>query len=121
MAAAQDSRAGQSHGGSGFSSRSPQKPTGRRSVNPRTRRILAAALAVMAVALLAWALFGGPAGTYMSYPDFMDELEAGNVATATIGDGSVSFTLAGDDAAYYTDNPAARRLARSGCCSPGSR
>lgn len=105
MAAAQDSRAGQSHGGSGFSSRSPQKPTGRRSVNPRTRRILAAALAVMAVALLAWALFGGPAGTYMSYPDFMDELEAGNVATATIGDGSVSFTLAGDDAAYYTDNP----------------
>lgn len=73
--------------------------------NPRTRRILAAALAVMAVALLAWALFGGPAGTYMSYPDFMDELEAGNVATATIGDGSVSFTLAGDDAAYYTDNP----------------
>ncbi len=105
MAAAQDSRAGQSHGGSGFSSRSPQKPTGRRSVNPRTRRILAAALAVMAVALLAWALFGGPAGTYMSYPDFMDELEAGNVATATIGDGSVSFALAGDDAAYYTDNP----------------
>lgn len=105
MAAAQDSRAGQSHGGSGFSSRSTQKPTGRRSVNPRTRRILAAALAVMAVALLAWALFGGPAGTYMSYPDFMDELEAGNVATATIGDGSVSFTLAGDDAAYYTDNP----------------
>lgn len=105
MAAAQDSRAGQSHGGSGFSSRSPQKPTGRRSVNPRTRRILAAALAVMAVALLAWALFGGPAGTYMSYPDFMDELEAGNVATATIGDGAVSFTLAGDDAAYYTDNP----------------
>ncbi len=105
MAAAQDSRAGQSHGGSGFSSRSPQKPTGRRSVNPRTRRILAAALAVMAVALLAWALFGGPAGTYMSYPDFMDELEAGNVATATIGDGSVSFTFAGDDAAYYTDNP----------------
>ena len=105
MAAAQDSRAGRSHGGSGFSSRSPQKPTGRRSVNPRTRRILAAALAVMAVALLAWALFGGPAGTYMSYPDFMDELEAGNVATATIGDGSVSFTLAGDDAAYYTDNP----------------
>ena len=105
MAATQDSRAGQSHGGSGFSSRSPQKPTGRRSVNPRTRRILAAALAVMAVALLAWALFGGPAGTYMSYPDFMDELEAGNVATATIGDGSVSFTLAGDDAAYYTDNP----------------
>lgn len=105
MAAAQDSRAGQSHGGSGFSSRSPQKPTGRRSVNPRTRRILAAALAVMAVALLAWALFGGPAGTYMSYPDFMDELEAGNVATATIGDGSVSFTLAGDDAAYCTDNP----------------
>ena len=73
--------------------------------NPRTRRILAAALAVMAVALLAWALFGGPAGTYMNYPDFMDELEAGNVATATIGDGSVSFTLAGDDAAYYTDNP----------------
>ena len=73
--------------------------------NPRTRRILAAALAVMAVALLAWALFGGPEGTYMSYPDFMDELEAGNVATATIGDGSVSFTLAGDDAAYYTDNP----------------
>ena len=73
--------------------------------NPRTRRILAAALAVMAVALLAWALFGGPAGTYMSYPDFMDELEAGSVATATIGDGSVSFTLAGDDAAYYTDNP----------------
>ncbi len=105
MAAAQDSRAGQSHGGSGFSSRSPKKPTGRRLANPRTRRILAAALAVMAVALLAWALFGGPAGTYMSYPDFMDELEAGNVATATIGDGSVSFTLAGDDAAYYTDNP----------------
>ena len=105
MAAAQDSRAGQSHGGSGFSSRSPQKPTGRRSVNPRTRRILAAALAVMAVALLAWALFGGPAGTYMSYPDFMDEREAGNGATATIGDGSVSFTLASDDAAYYTDNP----------------
>ena len=105
MAAAQDSRAGQSHGGSGFSSRSPKKPTGRRLANPRTRRILAATLAVMAVALLAWALFGGPAGTYMSYPDFMDELEAGNVATATIGDGSVSFTLAGDDAAYYTDNP----------------
>ena len=105
MAAAQDSRAGQSHGGSGFSSRSPKKPTGRRLANPRTRRILAAALAVMAVALLAWALFGEPAGTYMSYPDFMDELEAGNVATATIGDGSVSFTLAGDDAAYYTDNP----------------
>ncbi len=105
MAAAQDSRAGQSHGGSGFSSHSPKKPTGRRLANPRTRRILAAALAVMAVALLAWALFGGPAGTYMSYPDFMDELEAGNVATATIGDGSVSFTLAGDDAAYYTDNP----------------
>lgn len=105
MAAAQDSRAGQSHGGSRFSSRSPKKPAGRRSASPRTRRILAAALAVMAVALLAWALFGGPAGTYMSYPDFMDELEAGNVATATIGDGSVSFTLAGDDAAYYTDNP----------------
>ena len=105
MTAAQDSRAGQSHGGSGFSPRSPKKPTGRRLANPRTRRILAAALAVMAVALLAWALFGGPAGTYMSYPDFMDELEAGNVATATIGDGSVSFTLAGDDAAYYTDNP----------------
>lgn len=132
MAAAQDSRAGQSHGGSRFSSRSPKKPAGRRSASPRTRRILAAALAVMAVALLAWALFGGPAGTYMSYPDFMDELEAGNVATATIGDGRVDFTLrdgtgttAGDatsDApsdgdsvgfpaashgatSYYTDNP----------------
>ena len=105
MAAAQGSRAGQSHGGSGFSSRSPQKPTVRRSANPRARRLLAAALAAIAVALLAWALFGEPAGTYMSYPDFMDELEAGNVATATIGDGSVSFTLAGDDAAYYTDNP----------------
>ena len=105
MAAAQGSRAGQSHGGSGFSSRSPQKPTVRRSANPRARRLLAAALAAIAVALLAWALFGGPEGTYMSYPDFMDELEAGNVATATIGDGSVSFTLAGDDAAYYTDNP----------------
>lgn len=105
MAAAQDSRAGQSHGGSRFSSRSPKKPAGRRSASPRTRRILAAALAVMAVALLAWALFGEPAGTYMSYPDFMDELEAGNVATAAIGDGRVDFTLAGDDAAYYTDNP----------------
>lgn len=105
MAAAQGSRAGQSHGGSGFSSRSPQKPTVRRSANPRARRLPAATLAAIAVALLAWALFGGPEGTYMSYPDFMDELEAGNVATATIGDGSVSFTLAGDDAAYYTDNP----------------
>lgn len=97
----------------------------------------------MAVALLAWALFGGPAGTYMSYPDFMDELEAGNVATATIGDGRVDFTLrdgagtiAGDTASgsddagspatshgatsYYTDNPE-RDGFRSSCCSPGSR
>lgn len=128
MAAAQGSRAGQSHGGSGFSSRSPQKPTVRRSANPRARRLLAATLAAIAVALLAWALFGGPEGTYMSYPDFMDELEAGNVATATIGDGRVDFTLrdgagtiAGDTASgsddagspatshgatsYYTDNP----------------
>ena len=123
MAAEQDSRAGRPHGGSGFSPRSPKKPAGRRSASPRTRRILAAMFAVMAIALLAWALFGGPAGTYMSYPDFTDELEAGNVATATIGDGRVDFTLqndagnaAGDEpsgndgagspaTSYYTDNP----------------
>ena len=123
MAAVQDNKAGQPHCGSGFSPRSPKKPAGRRSATPRTRRILAAVFAVMAVALLAWALFGGPTGIYMSYPDFMDELEAGNVATATIGDGRVDFTLrdgagatAGDApsggdgvgspaTSYYTDNP----------------
>lgn len=120
MAAVQDNRAGQPHGGSGFSPRSPKKPAGRRSATPRTRRILAAVFAVMAVALLAWALFGGSAGTYMSYPDFMDELEAGNVATATIGDGRVGFTLRDGAGATASDAPSGNDGADSPATSHGA-
>lgn len=84
--------------------------TGRRSAphrnDPRIRRVLAAVLAIVAVALLAWGIFGSEStGTYMSYPDFVNELEAGDVVTATIGESSVSFTLTGDTTLYYTDNP----------------
>lgn len=71
----------------------------------RKRRFLAAALAVVAVALFAFALFGGPTGTYVSYRDFAEAVAAGRVETAVIGDGSVGFTLEGDDGSYYTDNP----------------
>lgn len=67
-----------------------------------TRRALATALLVTALALLAWGLLG-PRGSgagieadavRVPYRDFAAQLEAGQVATATIGGGQVLYTLA---------------------------
>ena len=71
----------------------------------RRRATFAAVCAVAAIALLACAFFGEEGGTYVSYPTFTEQLDNRLVESAVIEDGRVSFTLAGDEAAYYTDNP----------------
>ena len=92
-----------------------------RTSKPTRRQLIAAACLVAAAVLLAVALFGdllfaGDAATdggYVPYAEFARQLEAGQVATAVIGDSSVTFTLTGEgadgtaaDVAYATDNPA---------------
>lgn len=74
------------------------------ALSRKTRQILAAVLAVVAIALLAWGLFG-PQGTgtavpseaeRISYQQFSSQLDAGQVATATIGSEQVVYTLVED-------------------------
>lgn len=79
--------------------------------HPRRRAVvLAAAFALALIALAALLLDpdeGGVSQQRVSFPEFMAEVEAGQVEAVTIGEDGVSFTLAGDEAAYVTDNPGA--------------
>lgn len=89
----------------------------RRARRPRLssrRRALAVACAAAAAVLAALALAsflvgggGGGAGSasYVGYPAFIEDVEAGRVESAAIGEGGVEFTLAGDGGSYVTDNP----------------
>lgn len=78
-----------------------------RSKRPLNRRqAVMLACAVVAVALLALALFMPESrGTYMPYADFAEALDAGRIAEAVIDGDEVAYTLAGDPTSYYTDNP----------------
>lgn len=106
-------------------------PSGARPVRRGSRksalvRVAAVALAVVALLMLLWSVgvFGGTSSAardggqegangsaateWMSYSAFVDELDAGNVAEATLDDsGTVTFTLKDDDsgAVRATDNP----------------
>lgn len=100
----------------------PKTPLSRKTL---VARAVAAAAAVLAVILLAYALFGGgPAGTHVDYRDFSALLDRGDVAGVVIGaDGNVSFTLGSsaegggaaalpsgarlENGPFYTENPGA--------------
>ena len=80
----------------------------RSPINPRHLRVISVVLGLVAIALLVWALFGGDGGaSRVSYPNFLEMLDSGRVASATIAPDEVTFTLTGDETTYRTDNPAA--------------
>lgn len=79
------------------------KPAGAPRIAPR--KLAAAACGALALILLAFALFSGPSGTYVSYPEFAEQLAQGRVSAATIDGDRVAYTLESDLGSYYTANP----------------
>lgn len=79
-------------------------------VHPRRplnhRQLIALVLGIVALLLLAAALlWPEERGTYVPYATFAQDVEAGQVASAVIGQDGVSFTKSNDPTPYVTDNP----------------
>ena len=69
----------------------------------KTSRIL---LLVLIIAGIAYLLFGDTEkGTYVSYAEFYEAVEAQKIESAVIDTNRVEFQKYGDAEIYYTDNP----------------
>ena len=69
----------------------------------KTSRIL---LLLLIIAGIAYLLFGGTEkGTYVSYADFYEAVEAHEIESAVIDTDRVEFKKYADEITYYTDNP----------------
>lgn len=84
----------------------PQSPLARFRRSFSRRQLIALVLGAASLLLLATALlWPEERGAYVPYATFAQDVEAGRIASAVIGQDEVSFTKDNDPALYVTDNP----------------